>query len=168
MNQASQRIAPAAIRKRIDVKAPVTKAFAVFAARMGEWWHKEHSLAQGIKQVDVIIEPRSGGRWYEVGDDAASMNGARSSPMSRRSGWCSPGSSRESSNMIPTSKLQSKFGSRRPHTVPGSTSNTATSSAWAKARSSCSRAWTAAGQCCSTCSGIRPNRAKLFISQQSE
>jgi uncharacterized protein YndB with AHSA1/START domain len=71
MNQASQRIAPAAIRKRIDVKAPVTKAFAVFAARMGEWWHKEHSLAQGIKQVDVIIEPRSGGRWYEVGDDGS-------------------------------------------------------------------------------------------------
>lgn len=71
MNDVSQRIAPAAIRKTIDVKAPVDRAFAVFAARMGEWWHKEHSLAQGKKQVDVVIEPRPGGRWYETADDGS-------------------------------------------------------------------------------------------------
>ena len=71
MNDVSQRIAPAAIRKTIDVKAPVDRAFTIFAAHMGEWWHKEHSLAQGLKQVDVVIEPRAGGRWYEVGDDGS-------------------------------------------------------------------------------------------------
>ena len=71
MNDVSQRIAPAAIRKTIDVKAPVEKAFAVFAARMGEWWHKDHSLAQGKKQVDVVVEPRTGGRWYEKADDGS-------------------------------------------------------------------------------------------------
>ena len=71
MNDVSQRIAPAAIRKTIDVKAPVDRAFAVFAARMGEWWHKEHSLAQGKKQVDVIVEPSAGGRWYEKADDGS-------------------------------------------------------------------------------------------------
>ena len=73
MNDVSQRIAPAAIRKTIDVKAPVDKAFRVFAAGMGQWWHKEHSVAQGIKQVDVVIEPRAGGRWYEVGDDGSEL-----------------------------------------------------------------------------------------------
>ena len=71
MNDVSQRIAAAAIRKTIDVKAPVDKAFSVFAAGMGQWWHKEHSIAQGTKQVDVVIEPRAGGRWYEVGDDGS-------------------------------------------------------------------------------------------------
>jgi uncharacterized protein YndB with AHSA1/START domain len=71
VNDASQRIAPAVIRKTIDVKAQIDRTFAVFAARMGEWWHKEHSLAQGIKQVDVVIEPSAGGRWYEVGDDGS-------------------------------------------------------------------------------------------------
>ena len=71
MNDVSQRIAPAAIRKTIDVNAPVERAFAVFTARMGEWWHKDHSLAQGIKQVDVVIEPREGGRWYEKADDGS-------------------------------------------------------------------------------------------------
>jgi len=71
MNDVSQRIAPAAIRKTIDVSAPVDRAFAVFAARMGEWWHKEHSIARETTQVDVVIEPRAGGRWYEKGADSS-------------------------------------------------------------------------------------------------
>jgi uncharacterized protein YndB with AHSA1/START domain len=71
MNDAAQRIAPAAIRKSIDVKAPIDRAFAIFASRMGDWWHKDHSLAQGKKQVDVVVEPRAGGRWYEKADDGS-------------------------------------------------------------------------------------------------
>ena len=71
MNDVSQRIAPAAIRKKIDVKVPVERAFTVFAARMGDWWHKDHSLAQGKVQTGVIIEPFAGGRWYETADDGS-------------------------------------------------------------------------------------------------
>jgi len=71
MNDVSQRIAPAAIRKTIDVKAPIDRAFTVFASRMGEWWHKEHSIARDTTQVDVVIEPRAGGRWYEKGADGS-------------------------------------------------------------------------------------------------
>ena len=71
MNDVSQRIAPAAIRKTINVNVPVDRAFAVFAARMGEWWHKEHSIARETTQVDVVIEPRAGGRWYEKGADGS-------------------------------------------------------------------------------------------------
>ncbi|MFL5333958.1 MAG: SRPBCC family protein [Geminicoccaceae bacterium] len=68
---AQQRIAPASIRKSITVNAPIERAFAVFASRMGDWWHKEHSIAQGTTQADVIIEPRAGGRWYELGADGS-------------------------------------------------------------------------------------------------
>jgi uncharacterized protein YndB with AHSA1/START domain len=68
---AQQRIAPAAIRKTIEVRAPVERAFDVFASRMGQWWHKEHSIAKGTTQADVVIEPREGGRWYEVGADGS-------------------------------------------------------------------------------------------------
>jgi len=71
MNDLAQRIAPAAIRKEIEVNVPIDRAFDVFAARMGEWWHKEHSLAQGTTQKDVVIEPRAGGRWYEIGADGS-------------------------------------------------------------------------------------------------
>jgi uncharacterized protein YndB with AHSA1/START domain len=68
---AQQRIAPAAIRKSVTVNVPPERAFDVFAARMGSWWHKEHSIAKGTTQVDVVIEPRAGGRWYEEGADGS-------------------------------------------------------------------------------------------------
>ena len=68
---AQQRIAAAAIRKTITVNAPIERAFEVFATRMGQWWHKEHSIAKGTTQVDVVIEPRAGGRWYEKGADGS-------------------------------------------------------------------------------------------------
>ena len=68
---AQQHITPAAIRKTITVNAPIERAFDVFASRMGEWWHKEHSIAKGTTQADVVIEPRAGGRWYEKGADGS-------------------------------------------------------------------------------------------------
>ena len=68
---AQQRIAPAAIRKSVTVNVPPERAFDVFAARMGSWWHKEHSIAKGTTQVDVVVEPRVGGRWYEKGADGS-------------------------------------------------------------------------------------------------
>jgi len=71
MNDMTQRIAPAAIRKTIEVNAPIDRAFAVFATHMGDWWHKEHSIATGTTQKDVVVEPRAGGRWYEVGADGS-------------------------------------------------------------------------------------------------
>ena len=77
MSDLSQRIAPAAIRKTIEVKAPIDRAFAVFAARMGEWWHKEHSINQATTQADVVIEPREGGRWFEVGADGSEKDWGR-------------------------------------------------------------------------------------------
>jgi uncharacterized protein YndB with AHSA1/START domain len=71
MNDMAQRIQPAAIVKTVEVKASPERAFDVFASRMGEWWHKEHSIAQGTTQQDVIIEPRAGGRWFELGADGS-------------------------------------------------------------------------------------------------
>jgi uncharacterized protein YndB with AHSA1/START domain len=68
---AQRRITPAAIRKTVEVKAPIERAFQVFASRMGDWWHKEHSIAPGTTQADVVIEPSAGGRWYEKGADGS-------------------------------------------------------------------------------------------------
>ena len=68
---AQQRIAPAAIRKSVTLNVPPERAFDVFAARMGSWWHKEHSIAKGTTQVDVVVEPRASGRWYEKGADGS-------------------------------------------------------------------------------------------------
>ena len=68
MNVETQRISPAPIRKSLRVRATRQKAFDTFFGAMGSWWLKSHSLIES-GQKDVVIEPRPGGRWYEVGND---------------------------------------------------------------------------------------------------
>ena len=70
MNLEAQRISPAPIRKSLRVKASQEKAFETFVGRMGQWWLKSHSLLKS-PQADVMIEPREGGRWFEVGEDGS-------------------------------------------------------------------------------------------------
>ena len=56
------------VRKQITVRATPERAFTVFAS--GAWWPPEHTiLASGSPRKELIIEPREGGRWYEVGED---------------------------------------------------------------------------------------------------
>lgn len=66
---AHQTIRPAPIRKRLEVTAPLERTFDTFVKRMGDWWPREHSLAQGKTRTDVVIEPQVGGRWFETMDD---------------------------------------------------------------------------------------------------
>lgn len=77
MNDVSQRIKPATIHKEIEVKAPIERAFRIFTGRMGEWWSKDFSINRGTAQKDVVIEPRAGGRWYEVGEDGSECEWGR-------------------------------------------------------------------------------------------
>jgi uncharacterized protein YndB with AHSA1/START domain len=76
MNAQAQRISPAPIRKTLRVKASPERAFDTFTAGMGRWWLKTHSLL-GAAQKDVVIEPRAGGRWYEIGEDGSEQQWGR-------------------------------------------------------------------------------------------
>ena len=59
-------IAP--VRKSILVRATPDHTFATYVGQ--GWWPKEHSLlVSGSPQKKVVIEPRAGGRWYEIGED---------------------------------------------------------------------------------------------------
>jgi uncharacterized protein YndB with AHSA1/START domain len=62
------RISHAPVRKHVVVKAPPARAFEVFTGRMTAWWRPDHHLgASPLKEV--VVEPRAGGRWYEVCED---------------------------------------------------------------------------------------------------
>lgn len=64
------QIRPAPVRKSIFVQAPPERAFDVFANGIGRWWPKSHKI--GSVDVDrPVIEPRGGGRWYELGVDGS-------------------------------------------------------------------------------------------------
>ncbi len=73
MNVETQRISPAPIRRSLRIKASQKKAFDTFVASMGNWWLKSHSLLKS-PQADVVIEPRAGGRWYEIGEDGSEQD----------------------------------------------------------------------------------------------
>jgi uncharacterized protein YndB with AHSA1/START domain len=55
-------IAP--IRRSVHTKAPPPKAFEIFTGQIGRWWPKGQGVgAQPL--VEVVLEPGSGGRWFE-------------------------------------------------------------------------------------------------------
>ncbi|HEY4031791.1 MAG TPA: SRPBCC family protein [Caulobacteraceae bacterium] len=63
-------IGPAPVRRSIFVKASPERAFEVFTAGFDRWWPRSHAVgASPLKQA--LIEPRAGGRWYEVGEDGS-------------------------------------------------------------------------------------------------
>lgn len=70
------QIVPAPVRKSILVKARPDHAFAVFTAGMGRWWAKEHHLGKSPLK-DVVLEPREGGRWFEVNEDGSTCEWGR-------------------------------------------------------------------------------------------
>ncbi len=56
-----------AVRKTVNVDAPIDVAFGVFTHRIEYWWPMaSHHIGEAECAV-VIIEPRRGGRWYERG-----------------------------------------------------------------------------------------------------
>ena len=55
-------IAP--VKCSVDVRAPVARAFELFARNMGAWWPRGKTPG-GNPHVDLIVEPRENGRWYE-------------------------------------------------------------------------------------------------------
>ena len=61
-------IKPAPVRRSVTVPAPQERAFDVFTAQMSKWWPVSHSIGSAPQKA-VRLEPRSGGRWYEVGVD---------------------------------------------------------------------------------------------------
>jgi uncharacterized protein YndB with AHSA1/START domain len=63
-------IRPAPVRKSITVKADAARAFEVFTGRIGSWWPRSHCIGSS-PQKDVVLEPRAGGRWFEIGEDGS-------------------------------------------------------------------------------------------------
>jgi len=69
----STQIRPAPVRKSVFVDAPQNHAFDVFTSGIGRWWPKSHKI--GEAELDKpVIEPRAGGRWYQLGVDGSSCD----------------------------------------------------------------------------------------------
>jgi uncharacterized protein YndB with AHSA1/START domain len=60
----------------VTVAVPVDHAFKVFTGSIDSWWPAQYHI--GKADMDkAIIEPREGGRWYEVGVDGSECDWGR-------------------------------------------------------------------------------------------
>src|SRR2546430_4294432 len=65
-----------AVRRSVTVAASQEHAFAVFTAQFGTWWPKQYSIG-AADMADFVLEPKVGGRWYEVGVDGSQCETGR-------------------------------------------------------------------------------------------
>jgi hypothetical protein len=55
-------IAP--IVRTVTVKAPPARAFELFASHIADWWPRGQTVGKK-PHVALVIEPRTGGKWFE-------------------------------------------------------------------------------------------------------
>lgn len=67
-------IAP--VRKSIRVDASQAHAFEVFTAGLGRWWPRNAKIGNAPLKT-AMMEPRLGGRWYELGEDGSQTDVGR-------------------------------------------------------------------------------------------
>ena len=66
----TQTVTIAPVRKSIRVNASQGHAFEVFTSGLGRWWPPKASIGQSPLKM-AAMEPRLGGRWYELGEDGS-------------------------------------------------------------------------------------------------
>jgi uncharacterized protein YndB with AHSA1/START domain len=64
------------VTRTITVRAPRTRAFAVFTEKFVTWWPSSHHIGDA-EMADAVIEPSVGGRWYERGVDGTECEWGR-------------------------------------------------------------------------------------------
>lgn len=66
-------IVAAPVRRSVTVGVEPVRAFRAFVENIGRWWPRSHAIG-GRPLVDAVLEPRAGGRWYEVSDDGSTCD----------------------------------------------------------------------------------------------
>jgi len=64
------------VSRSVRVPLPKAQAFELFTTQMTEFWPKEHSIGDS-ELAEVVIEPRTGGRWFERGVDGGQCQWGR-------------------------------------------------------------------------------------------
>ena len=73
----SQQTTDLSVRRTITVEAPKERAFTVFTEGMSTWWLLDtHHIGEQPAE-EVVVEPRSGGRWYERAADGTECEWGR-------------------------------------------------------------------------------------------
>ena len=72
----TKMITIAPVRKTVTVQASPARAFEVFTAGMSRWWPATHTILK-VAPREHIVEPRTGGRWYQIGIDGSECDNGK-------------------------------------------------------------------------------------------
>ena len=64
------------VRRQVTVSTTPERAFQVFTTHFDAWWPRGHHIG-GADLQQAFIEPREGGRWYELGVDGSQCEWGR-------------------------------------------------------------------------------------------
>lgn len=62
--------------RTVRVNAEPKRAFEIFVGSIGKWWPADHHIGETAFS-NIVIEPKTGGRFYEVGQDGAECEWGR-------------------------------------------------------------------------------------------
>jgi uncharacterized protein YndB with AHSA1/START domain len=65
-----------AVRFQIAVHATIERAFATFTEGFDGWWPRSHKIGKA-DLARAVLEPRAGGRWYEIDVDGSECEWGR-------------------------------------------------------------------------------------------
>ena len=77
MVEQQQQAPGLAVRQSVVVDASPERAFYVFTEGMTSWWPIDSHSIGDRPMADAVIEPRTGGRWYERADDGTECDWGR-------------------------------------------------------------------------------------------
>src|SRR5690349_9058961 len=66
-----------AVRRSVVVETSRERAFYVFTEGMTSWWPIDSHTIGDRPMAEAVMEPRSGGRWYERADDGSECDWGR-------------------------------------------------------------------------------------------
>src|SRR5215471_12851361 len=69
----TRTITIAPVRKSVRVGTDQAHAFEVFTSGLGRWWPRKASIGKPPMKT-AVLEPRLGGRWYELSEDGSQAN----------------------------------------------------------------------------------------------
>jgi uncharacterized protein YndB with AHSA1/START domain len=72
-----QQAVGVAVRQSVVVETSPERAFYVFTEGMTSWWPIDSHSIGDRPMAEAVIEPRTGGRWYERGDDGTECDWGR-------------------------------------------------------------------------------------------
>ncbi|MBV8994184.1 MAG: SRPBCC family protein [Pseudonocardiales bacterium] len=64
------------VRRSVTVALDPERAFELFTSRMDAYWPREHHIG-AVPMVQAVLEPHTGGSWYERGVDGSECQWGR-------------------------------------------------------------------------------------------